>query len=80
MSDHRASRDFVPERQLYLLRIWYEPTDERPVWRASVHSPDGAARRHFATRQALLEYLNECLETRSPTPTAGSTRQDDIDG
>ncbi len=45
------------EREVYILRIWYEFDGPEVVWRASVLLPQGAERRHFSTPDALVEFL-----------------------
>ena len=52
------------EREVYILRIWYELDGSEVVWRASVLLPEGAQRRHFSTPDALVEFLN--VRVRGP--------------
>lgn len=59
MTDQRPARQMHQEHELYLLRVWHEPTDPVPAWRASLHLPHGAPRKYFATRAALIQFLLE---------------------
>lgn len=63
----------VLEPTAYLLRVWYEPSDGGPVWRASLHSPDGTPRQYFAAPGTLLAYLGTVLDPEhatGPPPTS----------
>lgn len=68
MTEPRRVHHPYLEHELYLLRIWYEPTEPTPAWRASVHPPQGAPRKYFASRSDLIRYLSEVLgnEHRAP--------------
>ena len=41
--------------KVYVLRVWFEPSPEGEVWRASVSQ--GEERRYFAEPLALTEFL-----------------------
>lgn len=62
-----------PEHEIYLLRVWYEPSERMPAWRASLHLPHGAPRRYFATRAALLTCLLELLNEPEPNLSTESS-------
>ncbi|GIW24980.1 hypothetical protein [Meiothermus sp.] len=47
--------------QVYVVRIWYEPTPEGEVWRASVSQ--GEERHYFADPQALAAFLQQEVQT-----------------
>ncbi|PZA07321.1 MULTISPECIES: hypothetical protein [unclassified Meiothermus] len=49
--------------QIYVVRIWYEPTPEGVVWRASVSQ--GEERHYFAELSALIAFLQQEMETES---------------
>lgn len=55
------------EHTVYLLRVWYEPGDATPVWRASLHLSGSAVRKHFAVPGTLLEYLGALLDPEHST-------------
>ncbi|MCS7067997.1 MAG: hypothetical protein RMK51_00465 [Meiothermus sp.] len=46
--------------QIYVVRIWYEPTPEGEVWRASVSQ--GEERHYFAEPSALTAFLQQQME------------------
>lgn len=46
--------------QVYVVRIWYEPTPEGEVWRASVSQ--GEERHYFAEPSALTAFLQQEME------------------
>ncbi|WP_299429377.1 hypothetical protein [uncultured Meiothermus sp.] len=46
--------------QVYVLRVWYEPTPEGEVWRASVSR--GEERHYFADPRELARFLSEEME------------------
>jgi hypothetical protein len=46
--------------QVYVLRIWYEPSPEGEVWRASVSQ--GEERHYFADASTLTAFLRQALE------------------
>jgi hypothetical protein len=66
MSTDQPTRP-VLEHTVYLLRVWYEPSDQEPVWRASLHLPDGTPRRYFAVPSTLLAYLSTVLDPAHTT-------------
>lgn len=47
--------------QVYVLRVWYEPSPEGEVWRASVSQ--GEERHYFAEPSALTAFLQKEMET-----------------
>jgi len=47
--------------QVYVLRVWYEPSPEGEVWRASVSQ--GEERHYFAEPSALTAFLQQEMET-----------------
>ncbi len=52
--------------QAYLLRLWQSDTDEGPVWRASMESPQTSERQAFASLEQLFAFLEE-ETSRHPT-------------
>jgi len=46
--------------QVYVLRVWYEPSPEGEVWRASVSQ--GEERHYFAEPSALTAFLQQEIE------------------
>lgn len=46
--------------QVYVLRVWYEPSPEGEVWRASVSQ--GEERYYFAEPSALTAFLQQEME------------------
>ncbi|THF70919.1 hypothetical protein E7T06_04995 [Deinococcus sp. Arct2-2] len=54
------------EHAVYLVRIWHEPGDTQPVWRASVVAPHGTERRYFAHPEVLLAYLRAQVLGEAP--------------
>ncbi|PYE53870.1 hypothetical protein DES52_107128 [Deinococcus yavapaiensis KR-236] len=61
LSDETTARS--KERQLYVMRVWFEQDDLRSVWRASVQQ-NSEARRYFASADALLQFLQGALKCR----------------
>jgi hypothetical protein len=51
---------------IYILRLWLEPSQEGPTWRASVTDAKSQERRYFATPEALTLFLRELVSTVSP--------------
>ncbi|KIQ55145.1 hypothetical protein [Meiothermus taiwanensis] len=51
--------------QVYVLRIWYEPSPEGEVWRASVSQ--GEERHYFAELQELARFLQGQFPEQTPT-------------
>jgi len=49
--------------QSYLLRLWVEDTNGKPVWRISLEDPFSGERRGFASRRDLCAYLEEKMVT-----------------
>ncbi|MBB6099893.1 hypothetical protein HNR42_003353 [Deinobacterium chartae] len=64
-----AERRGPLEPRLFILRVWCEKHTAGNAWRASVRSGDELERRHFASLEALLSYLEENL--RPEVETAG---------
>lgn len=62
MSTEHPTRP-VLEHTVYLLRVWYEPGGQEPVWRASLHLQDGTPRKYFAVPSTLLAYLSTVLDS-----------------
>ncbi|MGK0617433.1 hypothetical protein [Meiothermus cerbereus] len=46
--------------QIYVVRIWYEPSPEGAVWRASVSQ--GEERHYFADVSSLTTFLKQEIE------------------
>jgi hypothetical protein len=46
--------------QVYVLRVWYEPSPEGEVWRASVSR--GEERHYFADVSSLTTFLKQEIE------------------
>jgi hypothetical protein len=70
-----AEKPIVQKRRYlsYLLRLWQEGSGERPLWRASLESPQGGERLGFASLEDLYAYLD--AQTRSSS--SGSQRLDE---
>ena len=47
----------------YMLRIWQEERNGRPVWRASLETPGSGERRAFASLTELLAFLETDMES-----------------
>lgn len=47
--------------QVYVLRVWYEPSPEGEVWRASVSRSE--ERHYFADTSTLTAFLKQEMET-----------------
>jgi hypothetical protein len=45
--------------QVYVLRVWWEPGQEGPVWRAALSRGGKEEKRLFASLEALLAFLSE---------------------
>ena len=43
--------------QAFMLRLWQEPAEAGPVWRASLESPHSGELLGFANLEALCEFL-----------------------
>ena len=55
----------------YLLRLWQEPGDGSPVWRASLESPQSGERRGFADLDSLIAFLEGQIEASSEQAVGG---------
>ena len=51
--------------KVYVLRVWYEPSPQGEIWRASVSL--GEERRYFAKPQELTAFLQGQFEHAQPT-------------
>ena len=40
--------------ELYVLRVWWEPSADGPQWRASLYDPQRQTRQHFTALDALM--------------------------
>jgi hypothetical protein len=63
----REQRDYLS----YLLRLWRERGEERPVWRASLKSARTGEKVGFGSLEELCEFLGR---------QTGTTRSADKDG
>jgi hypothetical protein len=43
----------------YMLRLWVVDSNNQPVWRASLESPDTGDRQAFRSLEDLFEFLEE---------------------
>lgn len=50
----------TPPSKIYVVRIWYEPSLEGEVWRASVSH--GEERHYFADSRSLTDFLKQEME------------------
>ncbi len=48
-----------PRYFAFMLRVWQGREDDQLVWRASLESPPGGARRGFVSLDALFAFLRE---------------------
>jgi hypothetical protein len=51
---------------VYILRVWLEPSQAGPTWRASVTDAKAQERRYFATPEALSVFLLELVNVATP--------------
>jgi hypothetical protein len=51
----------------YLLRLWQDHNDQKPVWRASLQSSLNGERQVFASLDHLFAFLSRGLDLRSNT-------------
>jgi hypothetical protein len=55
----------------YLLRLWQEPGEGAPIWRASLESPQSGERRGFADLASLTAFLEEQIEASAEHAAEG---------
>lgn len=48
--------------RIYVLRIWKDPSGERPLWRAAVRDGPNGERKYFADPRSCLEHLRRVLD------------------
>ena len=51
----------------YLLRLWQDNNDQKPVWRASLQSSLNGERQVFATLDYLFAFLSRGLDLAGET-------------
>ena len=65
----------MPGRQTryvsYLLRLWQDNNDQKPVWRASLQSSLNGERQVFATLDHLFAFLSRGLDPAGETDGDG---------
>jgi hypothetical protein len=50
-------------RQMFILRFWHEPSQERPgAWRGSVDHVDSGKRFYFARLDDMQDFIRKALE------------------
>jgi hypothetical protein len=73
MEAHLPGSQEQREYLSYLLRLWKESDEEKPVWRASLKSSRTGERMGFGTLEELFEFLRRQTGT---LPNAGRREQE----